>query len=323
MQGKEQLDTKTEPQVYIGIDICKAWMDIHIHPHGTNLRIENNARGYGALIGKIKKLPIGLIVMEATGKWHRATHLALFEADLPVAVVNPYRSRKLADALGQLAKTDKVDAMVLALFAERIRPHITPPPSAKIAELRELSAARRSAVKDRSALSNQLGTCENRIVSRQLRARMKMIDRHITTLDKTIEILVTGEAELCERYQILTSIPGIGPVAGIAMLAELGELGTCEPGQVAALAGVAPMNWDSGAMRGKRMIKGGRQNLRNSLYMAAMAAKRYNPDLKFFFERLIANGKKTKVALVAVMRKLVILANALIRDQRVWSPTAP
>jgi len=323
MQGKEQLDAKTDRQAYIGIDICKDWMDVHIHPHGTDLRLGNDAAGHRRLTAALDKLDVGTIVMEATGKWHRAAQAALHGAGLPVAVINPYRARKLADVFGRLAKTDKIDAAVLALFGARVRPRITPPPAAEVAELRDLSTARRSAVKDRAALSNQLGSSENAFVDKQLRARIKLLDRHITALDKAIDKRVATAPELHQRYRILTSIPGIGPVAGATLLAELEELGTCDERQIAALAGLAPMNRDSGTLRGKRMIRGGRRSVRNALYMAAMAAKRHNPDLKAVYDRLIANGKKAKVALVAVMRKLVILANALLRDHRRWSPKAP
>lgn len=150
-----------------------------------------------------------------------------------------------------------------------------------------------------------------------------MIKRHIKSLDKASIALIENDQKLLVRYQIITSIPGIGPVAGITLLVEMAELGSCEPGQIAALAGVAPMNWDSGTMRGRRIIKAGRQSVRDVLYMAAMSATRCNPGLKTFYDRLINNGKKAKIAIVAVMRKLVILVNALIRDNRNWIPKTP
>lgn len=323
MQGKEQLKAKTDTQVYIGIDICKDWMDVHIHPHGIDLRISNNKTGHKQLNAKLKKLDVGLIVMEATGKWHRPPHRALHAAGFPVAVVNPYRSRKLADVVGQLAKTDRIDARILALFAERIRPDSIPPAAKIIVEIRELNTARRGMIKAVTALENQIRTTESNLVAKQLRAQSKMIKRHIKSLDKASMALIENNPELLDRYQIITSIPGIGPVVGITLLVEMAELGCCEPGQIAALAGVAPMNWDSGTMRGRRMIKAGRQTVRNVLYMAAMSAARCNPDLKTFYDRLISNGKKAKIAIVAVMRKLVILANALIRDNRNWTPETP
>lgn len=323
MQGKVTPEADTDGRAYIGIDICKDWMDVHIHPHGTELRLGNDRAGHRELIGALCELRVGLIVMEATGKWHRGAHKALHGAGLAVAVINPYRSRKLADVFGQLAKTDGIDASILALFAVRIRPGATPPAPRNIEDLRELSAARRGAVKDRTALSNRLKTTENRLVAGQLRARLKMLQRHIARLDEAIGAAVTGDAELLARYRIIISIAGIGPVAGATLLAEMPELGACHEGQIAALAGLAPMNWDSGTLRGKRMIKGGRQQVRNALYMAGLAATRCNPDLRVFYDRLIANGKRPKVALVAVMRKLVILANALLREHRMWSPTAP
>ena len=327
MQGKvksqNKLKAKSDEPVYIGIDICKDWMDIHIHPTGTDFRLPNDKSGHRQFNRKLAQMNVGLIVMEATGKWYRAAHQALHAFGLPVAVVNPYRSRALAGVFGQLAKSDKIDARILALFAERIRPGATPPPPEIILEIRELNASRRSLIKDRTAIKNRLGTCENRLVAKQLRAQNKMIERHIKALDEAMMDLVKNDQDLLARYEIITSIPGVAAVAGITLLVELTEIGSCNSGQIAALAGVAPMNWDSGTMRGKRVIKAGRGQVRNVLYMASLSAIQFNPDLKTFYERLIANGKKAKVALVAVMRKLVILANALIKKNRQWTPTAP
>ncbi len=328
MQGKEltkphSKKTITDSQSYIGIDICKDWMDIFIHPSGHEYRIANTKAGHKQLAQKLKNFTVVLIVMEATGKYSRASHRALHQNGFPVSVVNPYRSRKLADVLGELAKTDRIDAKILALFAQTIRPDITLPPSRDMVELRELATGRHGIVEQIKTVSNRLRTCESKPVAKCFRAQIKMMERHIKALEKAILTLIKTIPALLRRYEILCSVPGIGKVTASSLLSELPELGSCSEGQVAALAGLAPMNSDSGQMRGKRMIKGGRKKVRNSLYMSAMAAKRFNPDLKEFFDRLVKNGKKKKVALVAVMRKQLVLANALVRDDRLWTNEKP
>ncbi len=328
MQGKELTKTHskktiTNVQSYIGIDICKAWMDIFIYPSGHEYHIANTKAGHKQLAAKLKKLSVTLIVMEATGKYSRAPHRALHQNGFPVSVINPYRSRKFSDVLGQLAKTDQIDARMLALFAQTIRPDITIPPSAEQEELRELSSGCRGMVVERQALNNRLRTCNSKLVASCLQSQIKMMERHIKQLEGQMLELIKTVPIFMRRYDILCSIPGIGEVTASCLLSDLPELGSCSAEQIAALSGLAPMNWDSGDMRGKRMIKAGRKTVRNSLYMSAMAAKRWNPDMVIFFDRLVQNGKKKKVALVAVMRKQVVLANALIRDDRLWAQARP
>lgn len=323
MQGKELSEQSADETVYIGIDVSKDWLDVYIHPTGRSFRLANTKAGHKVLARRLGARGVALIVMEATGKWHRAAHRALAANGYPVSVVNPYRSRKLADAFGQLAKTDRIDARLLALFAERIRPRITPPSPQILCELRELVSARHGATRERTALKNRLGVTGSRLVARQMRARLRMIERQIKVLESECAAIVAADPALARGFAILISIPGVGPVAATTMLTGLHELGQCSRQQIAALAGVAPMNRDSGAMRGRRCIRGGRRQVRNALYMAALAASRYNPGLKTFYQRLIAEGKKPKLALTAVMRKLVILANTLIKENRPWQTIAP
>jgi len=330
MQGKvstAEQEPKLAAPVYIGIDVCKAWLDVFIHPLGVAFRVANDRSGHKQLNRKLKKLSPELIVLEATGKFHRAPQRALHNAGFNVAIINPYRSRKFADAIGQLAKTDQIDARLLALFGESIKPKGTPPASCQLIELQDLTSARRRMVKQNAALENQLQSTENSSVCKMLRAQQKMLERHIKRIDKEMESLIGTDEHLLRRYEILLSIPGIGAVTASQLLAEMLELGQCTGKQICALAGVAPMNWDSGQRRGKRAIKGGRQHIRNNLYMAALSACQHNDDLKAFYQRLInpqqGEGKKKKVALVAVMRKLLVLANTLIRNDRCWSPEPP
>ena len=325
MQGKELSEHVPSEETYIGIDVCKSHLDVHIHPCDETWRVSNDRCGIAAFLRRLAALPVAvrLVVVEATGKWHRAVHRRLHEAGYDVPVVNPYRSRKLADAMGHLAKTDAIDARTLALFGQALRPRITPPPPKTVAALRELVAARRATVAEASALGNRLMTAEHGLVARQLRARMAMLKRHIQAMAISISNAIEADPAMASLFNILTSIPGVGSVAATTMIAELTELGACSRTQIAALLGVAPMNWDSGAMRGRRIIKGGRAPLRAVLYMAAIAAVRCNPEIKAFYERLKNRGKKPKLALTAVMRKLVILANTLVRENRPWAPDAP
>jgi transposase len=323
MQGKELSERPPMAQAYIGIDVSKSWLDVHIHPTGDEFRVANDRAGVGQLIRRLAGLPVTLIVVEATGKWHRRVHRRLHEAGWRVAAVNPYRSRKFADAMGLLAKTDAIDARVLALFAMQMEPRPTLPPSAEMAALRELVSVRRETTREMNALKSRLAGLEHKIIRRQLRDRIRMIERHLKILQAEARKIIAANPELARRAAILASIPGIGPVSVITMIAELDELGACSRGQIAALVGVAPMNWDSGRLRGRRIIKGGRRGVRSVLYMAALAAIRCNPGLKGFYDHLIQNGKKPKVALTAVMRKLAILANILITENRTWTPTPP
>lgn len=306
--------------VYIGIDVCKSWLDVHIHPTGTDLRVSNDKEGLKDLSRQLRPFAIDLVVVEATGKWHRAVFRRLHEQGIPVAVINPYRSRKLADAFGRLAKTDRIDARMLALFAARIRPEPNTPPTYEIEVLRELIAARREGLAEMTALKNRLGATSAPLLKRQLKARKQMLERHIKVLEREIVATLKADPLLRRTYEILISVPGVGPVLAMTLSAEMTELGTCNRSQIAALTGVAPMNWDSGAMRGRRIIKGGRAHVRAVLYMAAVAATRSNPDLKAFYQRLRDNGKKPKVALTAVMRKLIVLLNRLIAENRTWVP---
>lgn len=323
MQGKDMSTTATDGAVYIGIDVGKAWLDIHVHPTGQSFRVANTKPGRKTLANRLAPHRGALIALEATGKWHRAAHQGLHAAGHLVAIVNPFRSRKFAQALGQRAKTDPIDAAMLAIFAARMDPRATPPPPPIQSDLRELVVARRQGVRERTALKHCLGDAENALVRRQLRCRLGMLDRHIKALQAEIARTIAGDPAMARGLAILTSIHGIGPIVAATLLAELGELGRCGRHQIAALAGVAPFNNDSGIMRGRRTISGGRKPVRNALYMAAVCASRSSPDLSHFYRRLIANGKPPKLALTAIMRKLVILANVLIAEDRLWTPQKP
>jgi len=319
MQGK-MTSVGADSAVYVGIDVCKAWLDIYLHPTGRSFRVPNSKEGCERLALELTSANAGLVVLEATGKLHRLAHRALSAAGFAVAVVNPYRSRKFADALGQLAKTDRIDARLLALFGEAIGPEATPVPAKALAELQELVLARQAAKAAETALKNQIAAAASPVLKRLLKSQLNAQGRLIAGLEAAIAALLAQDAGLKRRYERLASIKGVGPIAAVTLAACLPELGTLAGGQIAALAGLAPMNCDSGEMRGQRRIKGGRAHVRKALYMAAVTASRCNPDLKAFYERLRAAGKPAKLALTAVMRKLVLLANTLIREDRHWMP---
>ncbi|NIA72545.1 IS110 family transposase [Pelagibius litoralis] len=323
MQGKKLSEPSAETKVYIGIDGCKAWLDIYLHPLGHRLRVANSREGLKQLKKTLAASSVALVVVEATGKYHRLAHRSLHAWGLPVAVVNPLRSRLFAEASGALAKTDRLDARMLAVFAESLEPAPTPPLPERVEALQELVSARRAATGEATALANRLGASQTVFLKRQLTSLLSKLKAHIARLDAEIERRIAAEPILARRYRILRSIPGIGPVAAASLVAGLTELGLYSNKAIAMLAGLAPIACDSGNMTGQRRIRGGRSHLRPPLYMAALAAARVNPDLAAFYKRLREQGKASKVALTAVMRKLVVLANTLIREQRLWQPTQP
>ena len=280
----------------------------------------NTGAGVRELIGRLGGFEVRRVALEATGRMHLAVFAALAERGIAVVVLNPYRARKFADALGRLAKTDRIDARVLALAAERLDVAPVAPPSPERLRLKELTALRRNLVARKVALANQLAASRDGFARRLLTEEHKRVARHLARLEAELEACVAADPALARLYAILVSIPGLGRLSAIALITDLPELGHASDKQIAALVGVAPMNWDSGAGRGRRRIKGGRAPLRAALAMAALAAARADPALKAFGQRLRAAGKAHRLVLTAVIRKLVVLANALVRDNRLWTP---
>jgi len=323
MQDLENSEPVTDAVSYIGIDVSKSRLDIFVHPGEQSYHVSNTAAGHRQLTGRLKRLGPVFVTLEATGKYHRAVHRALAERAIAVAVINPRRARSFSQSLGQLAKTDHIDARMLALYGAMLSPGAALPVSKSLEDLKELVTARRQGVADRTAMYNQLGECSLTFVRKRLTARIRQVSRHIADYDKHIRALIKVEPVLARRYEIITSVPGLGPVNAITMIAGMPELSTCDEKQIAALTGVAPMARDSGSFKGKRHIRGGRKPIRDALYMAAVTAARSNAQIKAFFKRLIDKGKLFKVAITAVMRKLIILVNALIRQNRIWQPITP
>jgi transposase len=321
MQGKVLPERSAPTRAYVGIDVCKEWLDVHIHPHGRSLRVANDPTGLKRLKRELADHAVALVALEATGKHHRLAQRHLHAAGIAVAVTNPLRSRLFAEATGALAKTDAIDARLLAVMAETLALRATPPPAAAVEELQELVRARAAAVKDRTALLNQRTEARLRLLKVELGRRIAALERSIARLESAIQAIIAADAPLARRLEILLSIPGIGPVAAFSLIAELAEeLGTRSGKEIAMLSGLAPVACDSGERAGQRHIRGGRARVRTAIYFAALSAARYNAGLRCVYQRLVAAGKRPKVALVAIMRKLVILANTLVREDRLWQP---
>jgi transposase len=305
-------------EICVGIDVSKRWLDVAIHD-GASWRVAHDPRGIAALVTRLHPLHPTLVVCEATGGWEGALVAALHAADLPVAVVNPRQARDFARSTGKLAKTDTRDALALAQFAHAVRPAAQPAPDAATLALRALLARRQELVVVRAGGRSRL-TLALPVVARQIEAHCAWLDAAISTLDGELAALVEASEGWRAQRALLESVPGVGPVLAITLLAALPELGTLTPRQVAALVGVAPMNRDSGSRRGRREITGGRRAVRGALYMATLAATRCNPVIRAHFGQLRARGKAFKVALVACMRKLLTILNAMLKQQRPWQP---
>jgi transposase len=305
------------PQLFVGMDVAKAQLDIALRPTGERWAVTNDETGIGTLVVQLQALQPTLIVLEATGGYHRAVVAALAAAVLPIVVVNPRQVRDFAKATGQLAKTDVLDARAVAHFAEAVRPVPRPLPDAQTEELRALLARRRQLIAMRTAEQNRLEHAPRRLRA-DIEAHIAWLDQRVATLDDDLDTTLRASPVWRERQTLYRGVPGIGPVCARTLVLDLPELGTLSRQRIAALVGVAPFNRDSGTLRGTRTTWGGRAHVRAVLYMSTLVAVRYNPVLKRFYERLRTAGKVAKVALTACMRKLVTILNAMVKHQTPW-----
>jgi transposase len=306
-------------QVFVGMDVAKAQLDIALRPSGERWALTNDDAGIAVLVPRLQAIAPQLIVLEATGSYQRAVVAALAAAGLPVAVVNPRQARDLAKATGQLAQTDALDARALAHFAEAVRPMPRPLPDTQADELRALLARRRQLVTMRTAEQNRLGSAPPRLQP-DIQAHITWLNTRLTTLDDDLDTTLRASPVWQEREELLRSVPGIGPVCARTLLLDLPELGTLSRQRLAALVGVAPLNRDSGTLRGSRTTWGGRAHVRATWSMSTLVAVRYNPVFKAFYERLRTAGKAAKVALTACMRKLLTILNAMVKHHAPWQP---
>jgi len=304
--------------IVVGVDVSKDRLDVHVHPSAESFAVARNAEGLDALIAKVAPLGVHAIAVEATGGFETVVAASLGAAGLPVIVVNPAQVRAFALALGKRAKTDPIDAAVIARFVEATKPEIRPLPDADTRLLADLVARRRQIIQMIVAERQR----ERQLPSRQLKksaARLiKALEKELNVLDEGIDESVRGSPVWCEKEDLLKSVPGVGNVTARTLLAELPELGALSRREIASLAGLAPWTRQSGKWRGKSFTGGGRTTVRTALFMAAMVAARRNPVLKAFHQRLIAAGKPKMVALVAVARKLLTILNAILRDKSPW-----
>lgn len=309
----------TQTELFVGIDVSKAQLDVAVRPTGETWSVPHDDAGLDTVVARLQPLHPTMIVVEATGGWELRLAGALAAANLPVAVINPRQARAFARATGRLAKTDRLDAQVLAQFAEAVRPTPRPLPDAAAQELTTLLTRRRQLVDMLTAEKNRLGQAQGQVRA-QIRTHITWLERQVTRVDTDISTLVRQSPLWRERDELLQSAPGVGPVFSTTLLGELPELGTLSRQQIAALVGVAPLNHDSGTLRGSRTCWGGRASVRAVLYMATLVATRCNPVIRACYVRLVAAGKAKKVALVACMRKLLTILNAMLKHRRPWSP---
>jgi transposase len=307
--------------LYLGLDVAKATVELASEPAGLGGQFSTDPSGLAALVARCQGQPIALIVLEATGGYEAPVAAALATAGLPVAVVNPRQVRDFARALGRLAKTDRIDAQVLALFGARVQPAPRPLVDEATQDLEAVLRRRRQLLEMLHAERQRLPRARGREVRRNLRAHIRWLERSLVDTDATLEGLIQASPLWRVQDQLLQSVPGVGPTRARTLLAALPELGHLDRHQIAALVGLAPLAQDSGTHRGRRHCWGGRPALRTVLYMAALVAARWNPVLRTFYQRLRAGGKPAKVALVAVARKLLTILNAMMRDQRSWQST--
>lgn len=315
--------SRAEKEVHVGIDVSKRTLDVCIlpdeagAPEGESFVLANDQAGVDEVLSRIGGSNPKLVVMEATGRYERLAATSIAATGVPVAIVNPRQARDFAKAMGRLAKTDRIDAFVLARFAAAMEPQASVIPDEEAQALQYVLARRRQLIEMLVSENNRLGTAP-KALQKRIRAHIEWLRKEISRTDKDLDEAIEDSATFKENERLLRSVPGVGRVLARTLLAELPELGALTHKRVCALVGVAPFNRDSGQSRGKREVWGGRAPVRATLYMGALAATRFNPVIKEFYERLLASGKPKKVALVACMRKLLSILNAVMRDRAIW-----
>ncbi|MET0942223.1 MAG: IS110 family transposase [Mesorhizobium sp.] len=305
---------------YVGIDVSKDWLDVHIAPSGESFRVDNDGSGIEQLKSRLVALRLERVAFEATGGLETPAVAELSAVGMPVVVLNPAQVRSFANALGKRAKTDPVDAAVIAAFAATMRPELRALPDAETRLLADLVARRRQIVTMIVAEENRARAATAKQTQKSIKRLLAALRRELESVNQDLDSHIRKSPMWLVRQDILTSMPGVGPTVARTLLAELPELGSLDRRQIASLAGLAPFTRQSGKWRGKSFIGGGRTSVRSVLFMAGLAAIRHNPVLRAFRDRLVAAGKRKIVAIVATMRKLLTILNAMIRDQKHWEP---
>ena len=310
-----------DSSIFVGIDVAKAHLDLAVRPTGEQWRVRHDEPGIAAVVDRLAGLAPTLVALEATGGREVGLVAALVAAGVPVAVVNPRQVRRFAQAVGQLAKTDALDAQLLARFADVVRPAPRPVPAAEAQRLSALLERRQQVVAMITAERQRLETAIPAVQAR-IRAHLHWLEAEVADLDRQLHDAVQASPAWREREDLLRSVPGVGPTTAFTLLADLPELGRLGRKAIAALVGVAPLACDSGTLRGRRLVWGGRARVRSVLYMATLVATRHNPVIRAFYAKLCAAGKPKKVALVACMHKLLLILNAILRQGSPWSAPA-
>ena len=305
-------------RISVGIDVAKDRLDVHVLPSGEAFAVARDGKGLEDLTARLGGLGASLVVLEATGGYETTVAAALCAAGLPLAVVNPRQIRDFARSTGQLAKTDALDAAAIARFAEAVAPEPRPVPDEQARALGELVARRRQIVDMMTAERNRRSRMASPRALKSVERLLRALQRELSDLEDEIDATVRRSPAWRQAEDLLRSVPGVGKTTARTLIADLPELGSLDRRKIAALVGVAPFNRDSGHMRGKRTVWGGRAKVRACLYMAALVAARHNPVLQHFYDRLVELGKPKKLALTAVMRKLLTILNAIVRDQKPW-----
>ena len=307
----------TSPEIFVGIDVSKHQLDVAVRPNSEMWSVANAPQAFESFLKRVKALHPALIVLEASGGLEAAVVAELAHAGLSVAVVNPKRVREFARASGQFAKTDQLDAQVLAHFAEAIRPPVRPLPTADSDRLAALVTRRRQVLDMLTAERNRQHTAPGPMCDR-IGTHITWLAEEVQALDDELRQFIDQNPTWHATDDLLQSTPGVGPITAMTLVAELPELGQLDRQEIAALVGVAPMNRDSGRKRGKRRTQGGRARVRSVLYMAALSASRFNPVIRAFYENLMQRGKEHKVALTACMRKLLVILNTMVKNREPW-----
>ena len=307
-------------RTFVGIDIAKDQVDVHVHPTDERFQLSRDDAGLAELVARLQPLGPRLVVLEATGGYEIPVAAVLASAGVPVAVVNPRQIRDYARATGQLAKTDALDARLMALFAEAVQPEVRPLPTPEAQALGDLVTRRRQLVDMLGAERNRHQQARDLRLQRRIATHIRWLTKALAEIEADLATRIRSSPIWRERDNLLHSVPGVGDITAYTLIADLPELGHLDRRKIAALVGIAPFNRESGHWRGRRMIAGGRPAVRSVLYMATLTAVRFNPAIAHFYQRLTAAGRPKKVALTAAMRKLLTILNAMLRDQRPWQP---
>lgn len=307
-------------ELFVGIDISKKRLDVAVEPTNQVFHYPNNKPGIEKLVQRLQDLTPELILLEATGGYEYLLVAALREAALPTCFINPKLIRNFARSAGIAAKTDRLDAHVLALYAHRMRPQPRPLPDEQQQELKHLRTRRQQLVKMIRMEKNRLGQAPFASIQHSLKKNIASLQEQLAALEREVDDFFNQHPLWVEQKKLVTQVPGVGPGTALSLAAYLPELGRLDRQEIAALVGVAPFNRDSGQWRGQRHIEGGRNKLRHALYMATLVATRFNPVIQYYYQRLLAKGKAKKVALIACVRKLLTILNAMVKNQQPWNP---